>query len=107
MFTRQQNNLKPIGSWVVISSPVPHHPAYGFDSVPPSMRDGFAFSLRRYSARGIVHGGSARTRDKPAQGTDRSLPLNAHMLPIVATLGPTSPSGVVGCSVRHGVRTFP
>jgi hypothetical protein len=31
-----------IGSRGVISSPVPHHFAYGFDSVPPSMRGGFA-----------------------------------------------------------------
>jgi hypothetical protein len=51
-----------IESRVVISSPVPQHPAYGFDSVPPSMRVGFAFPLKRYSARGIVQGGSNQTR---------------------------------------------
>ena len=30
-----------------------HHPAYGFDSVPPSMRGGFAVLRRRYRVRGI------------------------------------------------------
>ena len=34
--------------------------------------------------------------------------MNAHMLPIAATLGSTSPSGVIGgLAVRHAVRTFP
>ena len=44
----------------VISSRVPHYPAYGFDSVAPSMRNGFAVFQRRYRVRGIVQGGSNR-----------------------------------------------
>ena len=34
--------------------------------------------------------------------------MNAHMLPIAAARGSTSPSGVIGgLAVRHAVRTFP
>lgn len=83
---------------------VPHHRAYGFDFVPPSMRCGLASFSSCHSSHGIVHGGSVRTWDKPAYEAGRSPLLSDHMLPVMTALGSTSPAGVIGgLTVRHAV----